>query len=60
MRPNIVQINPLFDTELDQWLFVGELGRSIYVSPQGDFDFDGIDTTEFTVCDMYINYIYVK
>lgn len=42
------QINPLFDTELDQWLFVGELRRSIYISPVGDYDFDGIDTTEFT------------
>ena len=43
------QINPLFDQELDQWLFVGELRRSIYISPVGDYDFDGIDTTEFTV-----------
>ena len=51
MRPNRLQINPLFDTELDQWLFVGELRRSIYISPVGDYDFDGIDTTEFTVGD---------
>ena len=51
MRPNRLQINPLFDTELDQWLFVGELRRSIYISPVGDYDFDGIDTTEFTVSD---------
>ena len=46
---DILQINPLFDQELDQWLFVGELRRSIYISPVGDYDFDGIDTTEFTV-----------
>ena len=52
MRPNLLQINPLFDTELDQWLFVGELRRSIYISPVGDYDFDGIDTTEFTVSDI--------
>ena len=46
---DILQLNPLFDQELDQWLFVGELRRSIYISPVGDYDFDGIDTTEFTV-----------
>ena len=45
----LLQINPLFDTDLDQWMFVGELRRSIYVSPLGDYDFDGIDCQEFMV-----------
>ena len=42
-------MNPDFDTEIDQWVFVGQLFRAINVSPVGDYDFDGIDSREYQV-----------
>ena len=42
-------MNPDFDTEIDQWVFVGQLFRAINLSPVGDYDFEGIDTREYQV-----------
>ena len=42
-------MNPDFDTEIDQWVFVGQLFRAINLSPVGDYDFKGIDTREYQV-----------
>ena len=46
---NLFQVNPDFDTEIDQWVFVGQLFRAINLSPVGDYDFKGIDTREYQV-----------
>ena len=43
------QVSPGFDTEIDQWVFVGQLSRAINLSPIGDYDFDGIDSREYQV-----------
>ena len=44
-----LQVNPDFDREIDQWVFVGQLFRAINLSPVGDYDFDGIDSVEYQV-----------